>query len=508
MATAKAAATQRKGRPSAPSSTTAAGPAPTSNQAAGSWRVRIRMYRQGIGDSFLLTLRTGSADAHILIDCGVLTGTKNAAQWTQAIAQNVRAATGGRVNAIVGTHPHWDHLSGFSDAKAQFDQLATGEVWLSWAENPQDEAARTQKKQLALQLDTAAAAATHLAALGAADAASAAGRINAVLDFLGPAVAGAARGSGTEQALQNLRQKVAKPTYLEPGALLQPPWLKGVTIYVLGPPRDPKYLHKMLGSVGTDMYELGPYRGLCAGLQALRGGAGASGSAAVKAMLPFEDGKLVKNADASRDEALAELVAAYSGAPWRQIPSAWLLAAEVLAVNYDNAVNNLSLALAFEFDDTKEVLLFPADAQVGNWQSWQNLKWQRPSAAGAATVVTADALLARTIFYKVGHHGSHNATLMDHGLEVMSSPELIAAIPVNQAFANNTKKWKMPADGVYKRLQQKTFGRLLRSDGSGPTATDAGNPVQPSVAAAFASRVQVATDKVGDTPLYVDCFIP
>src|SRR5262249_27366162 len=115
------------------------------DQARGNWRVRIRMFRQGIGDSFLLTFRTGAADAHILIDCGVLTGTKNAAQWTQAIARNVRAATGGQVNALVGTHPHWDHLSGFSDAKGEFDQLATGEVWLSWAENPQDEAARTQK---------------------------------------------------------------------------------------------------------------------------------------------------------------------------------------------------------------------------------------------------------------------------------------------------------------------------------------------------------------------------
>src|SRR5260370_382798 len=82
---------------------------------------------------------------------------------------------------------------------------------------------------------------------------------------------------GPEQALHNLRQKIAKPTYLEPGALLRPAWLKGVSIYVLGPPRDPKYLHKMLGSVGSDMYELGPYSGLRAGLQAAaRGGAGAT----------------------------------------------------------------------------------------------------------------------------------------------------------------------------------------------------------------------------------------
>jgi hypothetical protein len=259
------------------------------------------------------------------------------------------------------------------------------------------------------------------------------------------------------------------------------------------------------------MYELGPYSGLRAGIRGSMQGAdgtAATASAVAKAMLPFEGGTLVSNADAGRRDEFADIVAVYNRDPWRQIPSAWLLAAEALAVSYDNAINNLSLVLAFEFDDTREVLLFPADAQVGNWQSWQKLSWQRPATAGDASVVTADSLLARTIFYKVGHHGSHNATLMDHGLEAMTSPELVAAIPVNQTFANNTKKWKMPADGVYKRLQQKTSGRLLRSDGSGPTSTDADNPVHAAVAPAFASRVQVATDKVDGTPLYVDCFIP
>jgi hypothetical protein len=66
----------------------------------------------------------------------------------------------------------------------------------------------------------------------------------------------------------------------------------------------------------------------------------------------------------------------------------------------------------------------------------------------------------------------------------------------------------MPADGVYKRLQHKTCGRLLRSDGSGPMSTDANNPVQPPVVSAFAARVRATTDKVDDTPLYVDCLIP
>ncbi len=38
--------------------------------------------------------------------------------------------------------------------------------------------------------------------------------------------------------------------------------------------------------------------------------------------------------------------------------------------------------------------------------SWQDVKWQD---GGCRT----DALLSRTVFYKVGHHASHNATLVE-----------------------------------------------------------------------------------------------
>ena len=34
--------------------------------------------------------------------------------------------------------------------------------------------------------------------------------------------------------------------------------------------------------------------------------------------------------------------------------------------------------------------------------------------------VTGPDLLARTVYYKVGHHGSHNATLREQGLELMT----------------------------------------------------------------------------------------
>jgi hypothetical protein len=41
-----------------------------------------------------------------------------------------------------------------------------------------------------------------------------------------------------------------------------------------------------------------------------------------------------------------------------------------LALQLDSDTNNTSLVLAFELGKSGRVLLFPGDAQVGNWLSW------------------------------------------------------------------------------------------------------------------------------------------
>jgi hypothetical protein len=136
---------------------------------------------------------------------------------------------------------------------------------------------------------------------------------------------------------------------------------------------------------------------------------------------------------------------------WRRIDTEWLNSAADLALQLDNAVNNTSLVLAFEFGNGGDVLLFVGDAQVGNWHSWAE---------------RSEDLLKRTVFYKVGHHGSHNATLKEHGLDVMTNAKLVAAIPVDEMFAKGKRPipWMMPADKLYGALEEKTKGRILRAD--------------------------------------------
>lgn len=126
--------------------------------------------------------------------------------------------------------------------------------------------------------------------------------------------------------------------------------------------------------------------------------------------------------------------------------------------------NNTSLVLAFELTGSNphKVLLFVGDAQVGNWLSWPAGRWD-DTTAGNEKVTGAD-LLHRTVFYKVGHHGSRNATLNAKGLALMDPDNLVAMIPVDQQWANDVMNWEHPALKLLGVLEQKTKNRLMRSD--------------------------------------------
>ena len=156
--------------------------------------------------------------------------------------------------------------------------------------------------------------------------------------------------------------------------------------------------------------------------------------------------------------------AAPDGAEWRRIDHDWMSVAGELALNLDSNTNNTSLVLAIEFIDSGKVFLFPADAQYGNISSWPALSWSIKDQNGQQSTVTGADLLARTVLYKVGHHGSHNATLKGQELEQMSSSELVAMIPVNRAMAKK-KHWNMPLPQLLARLEEKARGRVLLDRG-------------------------------------------
>jgi hypothetical protein len=122
--------------------------------------VRIRCYRQGLGDCFLLTFTTRQQQPfHVLIDCGVWPkGKANVAKMREIAADIIRETGGsldaagavktrGTIDVLVATHEHWDHLSGFSQARDLLkDGLTVRHVWLAWTEREDDELANELRR--------------------------------------------------------------------------------------------------------------------------------------------------------------------------------------------------------------------------------------------------------------------------------------------------------------------------------------------------------------------------
>src|SRR5262245_9200564 len=91
-------------------------PKPPQTDAAGAGATaipkgRVRMFRQGLGDCFLLTFDVGGAERNMLIDCGTL-GNKNTDVKIDDIAAHVKETIGAaKLDVVIATHEHQDHLS-------------------------------------------------------------------------------------------------------------------------------------------------------------------------------------------------------------------------------------------------------------------------------------------------------------------------------------------------------------------------------------------------------------
>lgn len=200
---------------------------------------------------------------------------------------------------------------------------------------------------------------------------------------------------------------------------------------------------------------------------------------------------------------------------WRQINSDYLMGTDDLGIKLNTGMNNTSLVLAMEIGQTGEVLFFSGDAEFGVWNDWEKDRtspdrvgkrqytWTLPDHSDQTRpprTVTAEDLMARTVFYKMGHHGSHNATPNKRGVAKLSNPNLHSMIPVDGAMAENFK-WDIP----YERLTPQFGGRTIphiRSD----EATDAtiAEAQRLSDANPLPSGAVVTWSKDPDGDLYVD----
>ena len=462
------------------------------------------MYRQGLGDSFLLTFWSDDDPVHVLVDCGVLKGTPDAGERLTSVARNIHETTDGHVHVLVATHEHWDHVSGFLQAQEIFDTLEVGEVWLAWTEDPTDKLGQDLRQLKRSAKRAIALAANRLGASGSENGQRVAERINGLLDFEGDpeelAAAdsdfGAAGSKTTAGAMTWVKRRgKPEPRYLMPQTVTSVPGVDGVRVYVLGPPHDAKQIKKSDPSKAhSEVYELAGTMSFDRGFLAA---VGALGENATSGGRPFAGRFGIPEAEAGADDFFREHYYA-AGDEWRRVEDDWLGVAERLALQLDSDTNNTSLVLAFELPND-DVLLFPGDAQVGNWLSWQLHEWNVEDGSATRTVRARD-LLARTVLYKVGHHGSHNATLRELGLELMTSGSLTAMVPVDRPTAKK-KHWKMPFPALFRRLEERTRGRIM--DAELGVATENPGPLSDADWKGFTART-VVQERTDDQPGWID----
>jgi glyoxylase-like metal-dependent hydrolase (beta-lactamase superfamily II) len=79
-------------------------------------KVVLRSYQVGFGDCFLLSLVYGDGDnRHVLIDFGTTELPKGLkpSEHMPKVAKQIEQDCGGALTAVVATHRHADHISGF-----------------------------------------------------------------------------------------------------------------------------------------------------------------------------------------------------------------------------------------------------------------------------------------------------------------------------------------------------------------------------------------------------------
>ncbi len=465
--------------------------------------VKIRMYRQGHGDCFLLTMRKQDGEPfYLLIDCGLWTNSEIKVPVEDVIADIVEA-TDGRLDVLMITHEHMDHVNMFSaklDNKQLWDDIEVEQLWLGWTANRADAYAKKIRAAHQKAVNRLSASVNRLRARKGLGMQELISELDDLLGFEGvvpptgfaaskdytPLVQSAAKmNSKTAVAMDYVFGKVAnntQRTYFRPHEKARPmPGVPGARVFALGPPRDMDRLdeEEPKKAFSDRLYEKTAHRGFALDFgfaDALEGILGAVGEGAgfdADLYRPFaREFERAPGAGTRDEKAFFKhfAPAVDKDGNWRQIENDWLFALAWFARKINVHINNSSLVLALELEASGKVLLFAGDAQYGNWITWADKNLVREN----GTEVSVKELLAQTVFYKAGHHGSHNATLkgetestypnLDWLGQGASEREFVAVIPSNALWAEKVKRWEHPLKAIRTALVDKAKGRVFQSN--------------------------------------------
>jgi hypothetical protein len=357
-------------------------------------KLLIRAYNVEVGDCIYCRIpKAHSAggvvdDFHLLIDCGSVGGIEHLESAMEHLARDLPVLADGRkrLDLLVATHEHKDHIIGFG--LPVFESLAIGQIWMNAAMDPE----HPQSDNTSALRTLATTAMRRLASLHL----SLSPELRELVALF---------SLDNEDAMRALQETLPEknkitPLYVHAGMTAADSELPltGATIEVLGPEQD------------IDRFYLGEDAD-----ETLRG-------------FTNPGGLFTKEASRAPGPAPGNIGAA----DFRVLQSRMLSNALAFAELSSKVTNNTSVVLLIEWSGKR--LLFVGDAE---WDA----KYREGKSNAAWNVMWRErkARLNRPIhFLKVGHHGSENSTPWNDGGEAdVTEPGTIldAILPVPAAGA-------------------------------------------------------------------------
>ena len=343
-------------------------------------QVKVIMYNVGFGDCFLLKFRYPNEERCILIDCGSTSKNK---EYINKVVDKLVDDCNQKIHAIVATHRHKDHISAFGlkGIKDKLKALKPDIVIQPWTEHP-----KAEEDDLNAPSVFTKSAVNHISSLRSAQqfANHLVKNPERILSSAGPRIQSqiirlANLSIPNKAAILTLNEMSKEHAYVYKGSKSGlEKILPGVKISVLGPPTltQSENIRRQTSWDEDEFWKV--YAHLA--------------------------GKSVTNLNSRRGhsalfpKAKTQTIAkAPSYVKWaiKQLDDVQLHLVRQIVRALDRALNNTSIILLFEIGE--KMLLFPGDAQLESWEnvlSDQNLVQK----------------LQKVTFYKVGHHGSTNAT--------------------------------------------------------------------------------------------------